>query len=171
MRSLPFLIREALANLRRHGLMTMAAVSTIAIALLLLGGFLLTFYQMESAARRTVDEFEMRVFCRLDVSGSVWPTCTGGSPACPASPASRYLSREAVWAEQTKHFPIDTAGVPNQMPDTFVVKLADAKAAGPVARVIRGWHGDVDAVSVPEQEMTSVLRLAGFVRAAARPAR
>jgi cell division protein FtsX len=37
MRSLPFLLREAMTNLRRHGFMTLAAITTIAVALALLG--------------------------------------------------------------------------------------------------------------------------------------
>src|ERR671928_70048 len=41
MRSLPFLMREALVNLRRHGIMTAAAITTIGVALALLGGFLI----------------------------------------------------------------------------------------------------------------------------------
>ena len=66
MRSIPFLFREALVNLRRHGLMTVAAITTIAVALALIGSFLLTFYQTNVATQHAVDDFEMRVFLPAD---------------------------------------------------------------------------------------------------------
>ena len=55
MRSLPFLLNEAWANLRRHGLMTAAAVTTIAVSLALLGAFLLVFYQLQTATRHALE--------------------------------------------------------------------------------------------------------------------
>ncbi|MBC7808607.1 MAG: cell division protein FtsX, partial [Akkermansiaceae bacterium] len=38
-RSFPFLLAEAVRNLRRHALMTVAAISAIAVALTLIGAF------------------------------------------------------------------------------------------------------------------------------------
>jgi len=64
MRSLPFLFREAFVNLRRHCLMTAAAITTIAVALALMGSFAVTFYQVNTATHRMTTDFEMRVFCR-----------------------------------------------------------------------------------------------------------
>ena len=164
LRSVPFLLQEALANLRRHGLMTLAAISTIAVALVLLGGFLLTFYQVNVAAGRTADAFEMRVFCRLDTPKERVALIDKRIRALPGVGRVEFLSREAVWAEQIKNLPIDAAGVPNQMPDTFVVKVSDPRQAGPIASAIRGWHAEIDEVSVPEQEMAGVLSLSDFVR-------
>lgn len=164
MRAFSFLVREALINLRRHGLMTTAAVSTIAVALALLGAFLVTFYQVDTAAHRTVDAFEMRVFCRREVDTAAAQRLKPRLARLPGVASVRYLSREAIWKEQTRNYPIDTAGIPNQMPDTFVIKLSDGKRAAAIAREIRGWHREVDGVDLPEKEMGSVLRLAEFVR-------
>jgi len=68
MRALPFLLREALVNLTRHGMMTAAAISTLAAALVLCGAFALTSLQIVHIARHQIDAFEMRVFCRPETS-------------------------------------------------------------------------------------------------------
>ena len=164
MRSFFFLIREAFTNLRRHGLMTVAAVSTIAIALALLGTFAVTFYELESASRQAVGDFEIRVFCRQEIKGKPVAAVGKRIQALEGVASVQYLSRDAVWKEQTANYPIDTTGIPNQMPDTFVVKLTDPKKSDTVTRAIRGWKSEIDTVSVPEQELGVVSRIADFLR-------
>lgn len=164
MRSLVFLLREAFVNLNRHGLMTAAAVTTIAVSLALLGAFSLTFYQINTAAHRAVNAFEMRAFCRPEMTKKDSGRLTKKIAALPGVSTVRYMSRAEIWAEQTRNYPIDTAGIPNQMPDTFVIKLSDAARASAVAHEIRGWHGEIDSVDLPEKEMSGVLRIADFVK-------
>jgi len=137
MRAFPFLLREALVNLKRHGLMTVASVTTIAVSLALLGGFVLTFYQVSTAARRAVDDFEMRVFCRQGVPKSALPALGKRIRKLDGVGTVRYLSKEDAFREQTRDLPIDLSGIPNQMNETFVVKLADPGRAPAIARTIR----------------------------------
>ncbi len=164
MRSLPFLFGEAWINLRRHGLMTAAAISTIAVALSLLGGFLLTFYQVDAAARKAALDFEMRVFCRLEINKSDVPGLQKRMESLPGVASVRYISKEDAFREQTKNLPIDTAGLPNQFNETFVVKMRDPSKASQAASAIRGWHDQIEEVSLPETEMHGVLKIAGFLR-------
>jgi cell division transport system permease protein len=164
MRAFPFLLREALVNLKRHGLMTVASVTTIAVSLALLGGFVLTFYQVSTAARRAVDDFEMRVFCRQSVPKSALSVLGKRIRKLEGVGTVRYLSKEDAFREQTRDLPIDLSGIPNQMNETFVVKLADPGRAPAIARTIRGWHREVQEVALPDREMAGVLRLANLVR-------
>lgn len=164
MRSLLFLIREALVNLRRHGFMTIAAVTTIAVSLALLGAFLVTFYEIDTATHRAVADFEMRVFCRTAIPAAEREALGTKLRALPGVGSVTFLSKEDIWKEQTKNYPIDVSGIPNQMNDTFVVKMADASQATTDAATIRGWKDDVQEVDLPETEMNGVLRIAGFLR-------
>ena len=59
-----FFMHEALANCRRAGLMTFITVSTIAVALLMMGGFLLATMNMESFMARLQDEAMVTLFLR-----------------------------------------------------------------------------------------------------------
>ena len=162
--SIPFLLREALANLKRHTLMTVAAVTTIAVALLLLGGFLLTLYEVDSAARHAIADFEMRVFCRAKITPAALKDVRARLNKLPGVATVTYLSREAIWREQTENFPIDTSGIPNEFNDTFVVTLTDARRAPAIARAVRDWRNEVEAVELPAEVMDGALRLAAFVR-------
>lgn len=166
MRSFPFLIGEAFTNLRRHGLMTAAAITTIAVALALLGSFVVTFYEVDAATHRAVGDFEMRIFCRPELKGDAVKDIGRRIRQLPGVATVRYLSRDAIWKEQTANNPIDVSGVPNLMPDTFVVKLSDGRIAGEIARTIRGWKREVDAVDMPGQELEAVLRIKSFLQTA-----
>ncbi len=163
-RALPFLLREAWVNLRRHGLMTVAAITTIGVALTLIGAFYLTFTQLRTMSRRTVDAFEMRVFCRPKLSSARLRNVQEKLLTLPGVADVRYRSKEDAFADAAKSLPIDTEGLPNLMPDTFVVKLRSAEGTAATAATIRGWMGEVDNVDVPEEELKVVLRLADFIR-------
>lgn len=163
-RSLPFLWREALINLRRHGLMTLAAISTIAVALTLVGAFWLTFVQLRTMSRRTVDAFEMRVFCRPELTRERLEQTEARLRALPGVAEVAYRSKDEAFADAAKSLPIDTEGLPNLMPDTFVVKLTSAQAASGIATQVRGWLAEVENVDVPEEELKVVVRLSGFLR-------
>jgi Cell division protein len=165
LRSLPFLLREALVNLRRHSMMTIASVTGIAIALTLLGGFFLTFQQVDAAAKRTLGAFEMRVFCKQDTSAEAARDVSDRLSRLPGVARATFLSREAAWAEQSKNYPIDTAGLPNLMPHTVVVELSDAGRGPALAQTVRSWPG-VDEVLLLEQEIKTLLRIADIGKAA-----
>lgn len=164
MRSLPFLFGEAWVNLRRHGLMTAAAISTIAVSLSLLGGFLLTFYQVDYAARKAALDFEMRVFIRPQVKKEELPGLKDRMQELVGVQSVRYVSKEDAFREQTANLPIDTAGLPNQFNEMFVIKMLDPKEAENDAHILRGWHEQIEEVSLPEAEMNGVMKIAGFLR-------
>jgi len=164
MRSFFFLIREAFINLRRHGLMTVAAITTIAVTLSLLGAFGLTFYEMRMATNRAAGEFEMHVYCREQVTKDELPGIEQRLRALSGVASVRYLSKERAFAEYARDLPIDTQGIPNKFNETFVLKMSDPKRATEVASTVRGWHGEVQEVSLPEAEMGGVLKIMDFLR-------
>src|SRR5436190_20515238 len=67
-RSLGFLAREASMNISRHGLITVASISTVAIALSILGGFLLVAFQLHTIAEALPQQMEIHAFARTDLS-------------------------------------------------------------------------------------------------------
>lgn len=162
-RSLPFLLREAMTNLRRHRFMTIAAITTIAVALALLGAFLVTFYEIDTATRRAVSDFEVRIFCRTNLPKKGVEKLGPKIRALPGVSTVTFRSREQVWDEQKKNYSIDISGIPNQMNDTYIVKLSDPERVGEIAKTVRGWS-EVQEAAVPEDELNGVRRVAGFLR-------
>jgi cell division transport system permease protein len=161
--SFPFLLRETMTNLRRHGFMTVAAITTIAVALALLGAFLVTFYEINTAAQRAVSDFEVRIFCKLALPKSEVEKLRPKIRALPGVATVSFLSRDQVWAEQKKNYAIDISGIPNQMNDTYVVTLSDPAQAGKIAQTVRGWP-EVQEIAIPENELEGVRRVASFLR-------
>lgn len=164
MQALLFLLREALINLRRHGLMTVAAITTIGVALTLVGSFYLSFVQIRALSQRTVDAFEMRVFCRPDLTPETLQATEAKLKTLPGVARVAYRSKGEAFADATKNYPIDTAGLPNLMPDTFVVKLRSPEQASPTATEIRNWKEEVETVEVPEDDLKVVLQLTHFIQ-------
>jgi cell division transport system permease protein len=163
MRALPFLLHEALINLRRHGIMTAAAITTLAVTLVLVGGFGVALHQMRHLTGKTVSGFEMRIFCRRGIPAVQRDALDRKLRALPQLAQVSFLSHEEAFAEQTRNLPIDTEGIQNLLPDTFVVKLRDPRDAGPVATTVRGWSADVESVDVPEAELKTVVLVGDFL--------
>jgi cell division protein FtsX len=63
-----FLVEEALVNLRRNGLMTLAAIGTVALALAVFGGFGLILWRLEKLANSLPPKFAIDVFLKDNVS-------------------------------------------------------------------------------------------------------
>jgi cell division transport system permease protein len=164
MRSFFFLIGEAFINLRRHSLMTVAAVTTIAVALSLIGAFALMSYQANVATNRAASEFEIHVYCREQVKKEAIPAIKKRLEGISGIRSVRYISKEKAFNEYAKNLPIDTRGIPNQFNETFVLLLKDPAKGSQIASVIRGWHEEVEEVALPEAEMGGLLRIMTFMK-------
>lgn len=164
MGSLGFLISEAFVNLRRHSFMTFAAITTIAVSLGLLGAFLVTFYEVDTATHRAVSAFEMRVFCKSGITKDAVRALDDQIRALPGVGSVTFRSRDEIWKEQIRNYPIDVSGIPNQMPDTFEVHMTDPSRVTADAATIRSWKDSVQDIAVPETEMNGVNRIASFLR-------
>lgn len=164
LRSLSFSIVEAFVNLHRHSLMTAAAITTIAVTLILIGSFLLGFFQLKTATERAAGEFEMRVFCRDTVTKAQVPDIQKKIQEIKGVAKVEYVSKEQAFQDYTHDLPIDVQGIPNKFNEEFKVTFSSPKEASTIARTVRGWHGDVQEVSLPEKEMSGVLRIISFLR-------
>jgi cell division transport system permease protein len=129
-----------------------------------MGAFYVTFSQLRTMSKRTVDAFEMRVFCRPELPNETLRELQQKLESLPGVSEVRYRSKQDAFADAAKSLPIDTEGLPNLMPDTFIVKLRSAEKTTATAKTIRSWMGEVENVDVPEDELQVVVRLTDFVR-------
>ena len=141
--------------------MTVAAITTIAVALSLIGFFVLTFYQVSVATTRAVGDFEMQVFGKLTLTKAQLPALQARILRVPGVKTVRYISKEQAFADAAESMPGD---IPNQFNETFVIKMSDARRAPKIAGQIRSWRDSVQEVAVPETEMSGVMKIAGFLR-------
>ena len=163
LRSLPFLLGEALRNLLRHALMTVAAISAIAVALTLIGAFALAFYEANGVTHHVASEFEMRVFIQRNVPRERARLMQKRIAALPGVSRVDFLASEDVFAAEAKQSSLDVSGIPNFMPDTLNVRLSDASAGATVAETVRSFP-EVESVEAMEQELQTLLRLGRVAR-------
>lgn len=163
-RSIPFLIREAYVNLMRHGFMTVAAVTSLAVVLSLCGSFFLAAWQIKGLATKTIDAFEVRVFCKAALKIDELKPIKQRLLAIRGVKNVIFISSGDAFKIEMKAMPIDTKGIPNFFPHTLLVKLSDAKAATDVAYQAKTWKSEVESVDIPEEELKTVIRIGDFLR-------
>src|SRR5687767_2118094 len=103
-RSLGFLAREAAMNIARHGLMTMASISTVAIALTILGGFLLIAFQLHTVAEAVPRQMEIHAFARTDVTTEESAKLGARLRMLPGVVRVRLVPREIAWEEYRRRY-------------------------------------------------------------------
>lgn len=160
-----FLVEEALVNLRRNGLMTLAAVGTVALALSVFGGFSLIIWRLERVASSLPPKFAIDVFLKDNVSRQRAKELQVEIAKHPNIAKVTFKPKEQAWPEFQKELQQEiTAALPyNPLPDSFVIELKDASRTGAVSAWLKSLP-EVDAVRDARQEVEIILSVATVVR-------
>lgn len=118
-----FLVNEAIISLRRNKGMTFASIIASALALVIVGGFTLTYIGLSKYVNEQVSKFEMKVFARQDAGPDVVANLETQIKKIPGVKSVTFQSKAEVWAEWQKEEPAITSGLEldNPMPDTYTV--------------------------------------------------
>lgn len=167
-----YFIRETIQNLRRNFLMTVAAMSTVAISLFLLGGVQIVDMIVDNITLRWEAKVEISTYLRDDATQNEITTLQTDITQMPEVEAVEYVSKDKAYEEFKKLYEDNPAiwqSLPqNALPASLRIKLTDAKFTEDVAGRIRGAPG-VDEVRFGGEiikrllQVTSLLRSATFV--------
>lgn len=144
---LGFLIGEGLAAFRRNGLMTLASVSTAAVALFVLGGMALAYFQVRDYADSLTGKFTMRAFLRDGTGRAQISETANAIRALPGVAEVNWIPRDKAWAKEKAAHPDLTAGLENPFPDALKVRLNDLTKTEAVVAAI----GAMPAISPTER--------------------
>ena len=164
--NLEFLLSEAFVGIRRNMLMAFASVTTIALALALLGGALLSILGLERFAERQPTKFEMAVFLTRDLSRQRALDIRGELARMPEVKQAKLVPKEVIWPEFKKSVAgnVDVSGIAeNPLPDAIRVRVRDPRQTSAVAEAARKIPG-VDKVNECKQQLRAMLALADFVK-------
>lgn len=157
-----FLIGEALVALRRNRWMTFSAISTVCVALYLLGGLALAYFSLTSYAATLPGRFTIEVFLKEGTTREQISQISAQIKTLPGVESSVWISREEFWKQQKAKLPPDvTAGIENPLPDKFRIQLEEVDKADEVANAIKKVDR-VEEVAYLAQEqrvIASALRL------------
>lgn len=167
-----YALRETWASFRRNLTLTMAAVLTSAIALLLVGATFLIQRAFENLLLQWRGDVAMIVFVRSDASPEQIALIDGTLRAAPSVvdvEKLRYLDKPESYAEAQRIFAGDPVTLslltPETIPTQFkVVPLTeDTNLVRSLAEQYRTLPG-VEAVALAEDEFEVISTLSGFVR-------
>jgi cell division transport system permease protein len=169
--SLEFLIGEAARNIRRNGLMSLAALATVAISMAVLGGSLLTIYRLHQFAEAQPKQFEMEVFLRVDKPRDVTMEVKRRIQALPGVERVTLFTREQAHGkfleeDQQRGTGIGSEVAVEAFPDRLDISLSDPRRTKSVADAIRDAtvFPEVAQVNAPENEIKILVGAQNVVR-------
>lgn len=144
---LQFLIVEGLSGVRRNGLMSFAAITTVAVALFLIGGFGYVFMRANEFARTMPSKFDMRVFLKEGVTSTEIQTSAAEIRKMPGVKTVNWIPKDKAWAQFKEQNPDLAAGLENPYPDAFKVTIDDFQKGDQLAKEIQSLKSvEVDGV-------------------------
>lgn len=163
-----FLITEALTSLRRNPWMSFAAITTAAMALLLLGGLGLAYLSVQRYADSLPSQLDMRVFLELDLPQDRVEEIAVEIQAIPQVDSVELITKADAWEQMQERFPEITEGLDNVMTDSYRVTLKDLGDFDSVAALIAEIPGHDNVAYLSEEynlinETISLIRLIGLV--------
>jgi cell division transport system permease protein len=165
---LQFLFSEALVALRRNGFMTLAAVSTVAVSLFLVGGLGYAYLRVNAFADKLPKMFDVLVFLK---DGTKQPEISKTANAIRAMPnvaEAVWIPRAKAWEKEKQKLPEVMEDMENPLPDALRVKMSDLEGADVLtARIAKLPHVLKVASDTKSQQavqgLLSVLRWLGGV--------
>ena len=146
-----FVLTEAFTSLRRNTWMTFSAVTTSAMALLLLGGLGLAYMSMLNFAAGLPKSLEMRVLMQMGLPRDQVEQIAEKVRAMPEVSKVELIPREEAWEKMKLAYPEMTEGMEDVLPDALRVTLKDVGKADLVSSQVRAIPGQ-DGVEYMQKE-------------------
>lgn len=162
-----YFVDETVSNLRRNVLLTLAAVSTVSISLLLLGVVMVGGEVLTKMVSSWEGKVELNVFLRDEATPEEVAAIKTQTTGMPEVEEVFFESKEQAFEEYKRMFkdsPAITENVdPNALPASYRIKLKDPNQAEAVASRLQGQPG-VDEVQFGGEAMKRLLAFTGVVR-------
>jgi cell division transport system permease protein len=160
-----FLIQESWLNFRRQGLMALTCVSTSAIALTILGLFVLLAWHVHAVASAIPRQFEVHAFVKPSLPRSETERLAVTIRRMEGVAKVTLVPKELAWAEFRKHYsePADLEGMENPLPDKLEIAAVSPERTLSVSKQV-GALAQVDAVRGGEEVLQRLLAIANGIR-------
>lgn len=145
--------------------MAFASISTIALSLGVLGGFVLVAMGANNFTASQIGKFEVAVYMRTSVTRAQTDALAERIGKMPDISSTKVLAREEEWAKFKRSNPnIESAGLQNNpLPFSIDVKVSDPSRTTFIANKIRAMAG-VHTVRDGRDELGRLMALARVVR-------
>lgn len=143
-------VREGARSLARNGWMTFASISALAIALFMVGSFVLLAANVNELAEQVENEVEVRVFLGRSVDAAAVKELESRIASIPAVREVKFVSKEEALedfirkADPENKETLEELRSENPLPDSFVVRTADPRDVAGVVAALEAMNGERD---------------------------
>jgi cell division transport system permease protein len=160
-----FVLREVFRSVCRHGLMTVASVSTSAAALTVLGFVYVGAQAVNQLSARVLDKFEAAAFTSKSVTANQLLRLRSEIQSMPEVKSVTVVTRDEAWERQKRnysHIPY-LSKMKNPLTDEIWVRVKQPEQIEIVAKRLRSLPG-IESVSVPSGVLDRAIRVARLIR-------
>ena len=165
--NLGFFVREAFKNLRLNWLMSITAVTTTAVCVLMLGLALLVNAHVEGVIRNVGQDVAVTAFFPLDASQDQIDEAVAAVEGYPEVKESTYVSQEEALERFRKTFadqPDIAQGISSDdLPASIEIQLNDSADSLVVADKLRDQGFEDDEIRYPQQTVDRLNQVTGYL--------
>jgi len=166
LRSLEYAVGESFVSIRRNALMSVVSISTVGLALAVLGAFALLILWLNRVADVLPEKFEIAVFLDKGTPEQEVLELRSQVAAFPHVKSAALITAEAGWREFKREMGgrLELGGIEeNPLPDALRVKVDNPRYTVSTADRIRKLKG-IDEVVEGRREIEQVVRFADLVK-------
>ncbi len=166
--SLLFLFGEAVRNIRRNGLMTLAALSTVTVSLTVLGGSLWTVFRLNEIAQSQPAKFNrIDLFLPPSAPRSDAEDLKAKLEKLPNVKEVTLVTKEQAWKQIESREPVLTEALEtNPLPDKLELEIEDPTQVATLAANLRDKraYAQIDQVVDAGEEVRTLVNFARIVK-------
>ncbi len=162
-----FFLREAFKNLRLNLLMSVTAVTTTAVCVLILGVAILVSAHVEGIIRKVGQDVEITAFFPEDTSQERIDEVVRSVESYPEVSESTYVSKEEALERFKKTFadqPALAQGIGSDaLPASIEIQLNDSRDSSVVAEKLQGEGFKEEEIRYPQQTVDRLNQVTGYI--------
>ena len=166
--SIGYLIHDCFLNIRRNGLMSLAALGTVTMALTVLGASLWTAHRINEYAQRQPEKFNIvDVFLTTETERDKALALVEKVKQLANVGSVQLVTKEQAWSEIQSSDPSLTVGIEsNPLPDKLEIETKDPSRVAILASTLRDkvQFPEVEKVNDAGQEVRTMLGFARMIR-------
>lgn len=168
LRTKEYFIREAFVSIRRNGLMSLAAISTVAISLLVLGLFLVLVFNINNMASMLESQVQITVYVKDEVSNDKMTELKGQLAKLTGVTKVGFTSKEQAMKDFRKRLGdqkdlLDSLGDVNPLPNSFAVHVDKPENLKPIAEKIKKLE-NIESMRFGQEIIEQLFKVTYFIR-------
>ncbi len=138
---LEFVVGEAIQGMRRHLLMSFAAITTVAVALYLIGGMGYLYLSLQKYAQELSGKYEIQAYFQQDAKMEKIHEAAEAARAIPGVGRVVHIPKEQAWKKTRRENPELTEGLENPYPDALKINVAKLERTPGIVGAIQSLPG------------------------------